>query len=361
MSGPISLTSSFSEVKDYLWSLDSLPTDYEDPWSGCNVSFRWGRKGTDPDPDRPVVAYEVGNCEQGGLWAINNALRKALLIDLEGKTAVMSDPDPSTAFGALPPTKPIVAPAPAAAPAVAQYTGPLMSAAPEAVPMNGFLPAPTQVPVTRRGSVATRPSIQPAQYPTGPGITDPNLGVWDVIKGAGIGLITGGIPGAITGGIAGIVGGESGGPGTTVPGYTTPGNTFATGCPSGYEWRNGRCERVGVVGTIQRTLPGGATGYLPPTEYGGAVMGAFGVPALQPAAMQAVTLRCPPGSVLGKDDLCYQKGSITNKQRKWPKGPRPLLTGGEMKTLRKVKTLENKVKRAWQTAGKPGQTRCRRK
>jgi hypothetical protein len=70
---------------------------------------------------------------------------------------------------------------------------------------------------------------------------------------------------------------------------------------------------------------------------------------------------CPTGYVLGRDGLCYDKRVIPNKLRKYPRGRRPLLTGGEMKVLSKAKTLENKVKRAWTAAGKPGQTRCRRK
>jgi len=88
--------------------------------------------------------------------------------------------------------------------------------------------------------------------------------------------------------------------------------------------------------------------------YGQAVVGAWGKPALVPYTGSVPTRRCPPGAVLGKDNLCYQKGAIRNSDRKWPKPTAPLLSAGEMKTLRKIKSLENKVKRAWQAAGSPG-------
>jgi len=218
------------------------------------------------------------------------------------------------------------------------------------------IPAPTAVPVT-----STR------TYSPG-GIEPPSLGIIDAIVGGVGGFITGGPVGAFTGAVAGwgTGGGESpSSPGTTIPGYT-PG-IVATQCPTGYRWSGTQCVAEGFGGWVERVLPGGATGTLPETPggAGGATMGAFGIPAMMPFQVGTINggpiLRCPSGAVLGKDNLCYMKGSIPNQHRKWPRGTRPLLTGGEMKTLRKIRTLENKVKRAWTSAGKPGQRTCRKK
>lgn len=151
-----------------------------------------------------------------------------------------------------------------------------------------------------------------------------------------------------------------GGEGPRSPGVNPTGFTGGTGCQPGFEWDGARCRETGVGGFVKRAIPGGDTGY-GMDVYGEAVVGAFGKPALVPYVASVPTSRCPPGAVLGKDNLCYAKGSISNSERKWPKPTRPLLTAGEMKTLRKVNTLQNKVKRAWQAAGKPGQVRHRHK
>jgi len=135
----------------------------------------------------------------------------------------------------------------------------------------------------------------------------------------------------------------------------TPG--AAASCPDGYivNPSTGICEKIGMGGAIQRTLPGGQTGTLSDI-YGEAVVGAFGTPALVPAQVGTITrrdgttgsvLRCPPGAVLGKDSLCYMKGSIPKQFRKWrpPSGRCPISKkdwaaiksiGRVQKTIRKV-------------------------
>lgn len=137
-----------------------------------------------------------------------------------------------------------------------------------------------------------------------------------------------------------------------------PGTTgfVPTTCPDGYAWdaASGTCKATGMQGWI----PGGQPGYLPATgmgcsPYGEAVMGAFNKPAMVPAQCQLPTLRCPPGSVLGKDNLCYDKGSISNANRKWPRPTRPLLTSGDMSVLRKANALESRLLRAYKRRGFP--------
>jgi len=108
-------------------------------------------------------------------------------------------------------------------------------------------------------------------------------------------------------------------------------------CAPGYTWREGpgggSCvsPTPGFKGKVQRTLPGGRTGY-DPAEYGEAVMGQFGA-GMIPATMEGVTRRCPRGAVLATDGLCYNTRDLANKNREWPRGRRPLLTGGEMRAI----------------------------
>jgi len=70
----------------------------------------------------------------------------------------------------------------------------------------------------------------------------------------------------------------------------------------------------------------------PATGVGDAVMGRYGA-ALEPGVMMIERSVCLPGMTLGNDGLCYNKGAITNKQRQWPRGRRPLLTGGDMRAI----------------------------
>jgi len=65
---------------------------------------------------------------------------------------------------------------------------------------------------------------------------------------------------------------------------------------------------------------------------GDAVMGQFGA-ALEPGVQIIERSVCLPGMQLAKDGLCYNKGAITNSQRMWPRGRRPLLTGGDMRAI----------------------------
>jgi len=173
-----------------------------------------------------------------------------------------------------------------------------------------------------------------------------------------IGAVGGVIGGIARGGpISGVLGGFKGffGGGKTPAPVTTLPVPFVqqrpAPCPPGF-WRhpNGDCLPLqgspvpGMRGKIQRGLPGGATGF---QEFGEAVMGQFGA-ALEPGFRESSTAVCPPGTVLGIDRLCYNKGDIKNKERAWPRGRKPLLTGGEMRCISiaagAAKRLERKQK-----------------
>ena len=148
-----------------------------------------------------------------------------------------------------------------------------------------------------------------------------------------IGRIAGGF---ITGGPIGAIGAlvPTGTPG--IPGRTdgicppgTPGCgpqrlVGAQGCPRGTVWDPATQTCVATISPFGgRALA---------DQFGEAVMGQYGA-ALVPAQREGMTLVCPPKAVLGADNLCYNRRDISNKERKWPRGRRPLLTGGEMRAI----------------------------
>jgi len=147
----------------------------------------------------------------------------------------------------------------------------------------------------------------------------------------------------------------------------TSGSTPAEGsgpCPQGYQFnaRTLQCEEIGLGGAIERTLPGGQTGTMA-DAYGQATVGAFGIPALVPAQRGTTVrsdgtthpiLKCPPGAVLGKDNLCYMKGSIPRQFRKWKPAAKPVVSAHDAKMMRKYGpggSKQNRVKKLAQTAG----------
>jgi len=84
-------------------------------------------------------------------------------------------------------------------------------------------------------------------------------------------------------------------------------------------------------------------------EFGGeqfgvgvAVMGRYGA-GVQPGSMIVDRAICGRGMQLGNDGVCYNKGQISNKQRQWPKGRKPLLTGGEMNAIRIAATAGRRL------------------
>jgi len=92
------------------------------------------------------------------------------------------------------------------------------------------------------------------------------------------------------------------------------------------------CSPVGRTAGLCREGGGGGGGGGGGAPVGDAVMGQYGA-ALEPGVMQIERSVCLPGMQLAKDGLCYNKGAITNSQRMWPRGRRPLLTGGDMRAI----------------------------
>lgn len=245
----------------------------------------------------------------------------------------------------------MVAPADARVPV---YVPPPPTPRPYQPPPPGIVSAQDPRGATQAAALAPSGAISmPIKPDIGFAPTAPSEGIIGGLIGAGIGFITGGPGGIIPGAITGYGAGESpSSPGSTGgAGYGAGPSGFAPGCPTGYVFRNGRCEKEGLVGWVQQTIPGGQTGVVPyqPTQMGG-----YGMMGASPEVRQQTTLRCEAGWVLGTDNLCYPKRMIPARYRKHPPGTRPLLTGGEVKTLRKIGSLQKKVEKVWAKAGKPG-------
>ncbi len=83
----------------------------------------------------------------------------------------------------------------------------------------------------------------------------------------------------------------------------------------------------------------------------GVTMGRYG-PAYEGNSRLIQRTTCLPGDLVGNDGLCYNRKSLTNKERMWPRGRQPLLTGGEMRAIsvasRAAKKFERTQKRLQQ-------------
>jgi len=73
-------------------------------------------------------------------------------------------------------------------------------------------------------------------------------------------------------------------------------------------------------------------------------MGRYGA-GYAPEVDQVIHRECLPGDVLGTDNICYPKKNLRNAERKWPRGRRPLLTGGEMRAISIASSAAKRVER----------------
>jgi len=198
------------------------------------------------------------------------------------------------------------------------------------------------------------------------------------IKGAVGSLVTGGNP--LTGGLRGFVSGgrkRTGGIGQVGPGAggVVPRAAFGnapgaygrylaqpalagsvvaqapsrTPCPVG-QFRIGNTGACVGIGGISLPRPIASAAF--PSAAGGptgeAVMGRYGAAEVPGSRIQDTAV-CRRGMVLGDDDLCYNKRDISNRERMWPAGRKPLMTGGDLNAIaraaRVAKKMETQKKR----------------
>lgn len=88
---------------------------------------------------------------------------------------------------------------------------------------------------------------------------------------------------------------------------------------------------------IAPTSPRGAELFM-----GEATMGRFGAGTIPGSKITDVAV-CPSGAVLGKDGICYDH--LPNRDRLYPRGRRPLLTGGDMRAISTASRAGKKLDR----------------
>ena len=150
-------------------------------------------------------------------------------------------------------------------------------------------------------------------------------------------------------------------PTTFVPTTTFSGATpgFLPGTRSAFRPSGGTMRRVGTLGVHDQ----GAGPCLPPLirdpELGvciaptsplgasrfqfDAFAGQYGAGFIPGSEIRDVAI-CPTGTALGKDGICYAK--LANRNRKYPRGRRPLLTGGDMNAITRARRAGFKLANA---------------
>ena len=192
--------------------------------------------------------------------------------------------------------------------------------------------------------------------------------------------VVGGVTGFVRGGVTGAVGGAA-------SGFVGGGVPAATVCPPGFDLSaSGGCAPrsvtirapafrrfrqqtfrqpsavdvtpvPGVIGFVQRVIPGGETGLEvlpsdggdpgavgPAAAPGVAVVGRFGA-GIEPMVRVSQVRDCQRGMVLAVDGLCYNRRDLRNSERFWPRGRRPLLTGGDMRAISTAASAARKLQR----------------
>ena len=178
--------------------------------------------------------------------------------------------------------------------------------------------------------------------------------------------IIGAVGGFIRGGPLGAVGGFITGGRQPTP--VTPVAPPPISCPPGFRFDGRSCVPFqppvrlgGIPGGLPLRLPppivpqpraptGGrdipltARTALAPGQMGEAVMGRFGA-GFEPDVVEGTTRTCGRGAVLGVDGICYNKRDLRNSERFWPRGRRPLLTGGEVRAISVASSAAKKLQR----------------
>ncbi len=124
-------------------------------------------------------------------------------------------------------------------------------------------------------------------------------------------------------------------------------------CPPGFVTILGRCVPTSVPSAISdpRSIGRPITEFVPsggelvgPPRPGGGIR-SFGPGGFEPELFATTTRRCPKGAVLAVDGLCYNRRDLRNNERMWPRGRRPLLTGGEMRCINVASSAAKKLQR----------------
>jgi len=104
---------------------------------------------------------------------------------------------------------------------------------------------------------------------------------------------------------------------------------------------SGPCGNPPRPGCVPVDLPSTPTITTPAEGDFQAVQGAFGMPAIAPKSAMRQRFVCPPGMVLGDDNLCYPKAVLrrSSRFRKWRPGRKAVLTGGDLNKITAVKTI----------------------
>ncbi len=183
--------------------------------------------------------------------------------------------------------------------------------------------------------------------------------------------ILGGIKGFISGGPIGAAAGFVSGGKARVPtdqfGRPIAGlvpSRRAALCPPGFfETPAGGCQalaaseprgidipgprRFDPLSIVRGIFPADVTdvnGRVPTGMVGDAVMGRFGA-GFEPELLSTTTRRCGRGAALGLDGICYNRRDLRNSERFWPRGRRPLLTGGEMRCISVASAAAKKLQK----------------
>lgn len=177
------------------------------------------------------------------------------------------------------------------------------------------------------------------------------MGIFTKLVGGAAGFLTGGPAGALVG--AGLIGG--GGKRDRILNSRTEPLSIGAGdrrapCFPGFfrDEVDGKCKPDFLGGrapTFPRPDPVNGVARGAPFEV---TTGAFGMPASVPKVEMREHHSCPTGMVLGEDGLCYPKAVLrrNSRFRRWKPGARPVLTGGQRRSISKARTAVTDARNA---------------
>jgi len=82
-------------------------------------------------------------------------------------------------------------------------------------------------------------------------------------------------------------------------------------------------------------------------------MGQYGA-GMVPDVEMIKRASCLRGMVLGSDGYCYNTSQLSNKERMWARGRKPLLTGGDMAAISKAARAAGRLQRTQKKLEKIG-------